>query len=116
MAGLIEIKTDWKNLPTTRQGLAQVHDYWKSRCGQAACPSRQSIQPRDLSKLIRYVFLVDAEPDGDFRFRLAGGNFTDATGIAMANRRMGEVFPALFCAEVRDAWRYAATQVSPVMG
>jgi hypothetical protein len=117
MARLIEIKTDWKVPPTASQHLTQIHSYWSSRdAGGWHCPSRQHINPRDLSGVLRYLFLVDAKPDGDFCFRLAGSHFTDATGMAMSGQRISEVFPALFCEEAREAWRYAAGEVSPVLG
>ncbi len=46
--------------------------YWsRIRCGRAL-PDQTDIDPKVLKRLLPFVFLLDARPDGSFVHRLAG--------------------------------------------
>ena len=85
--------------------LHELHDYWNSRIGNHPMPSRADIDPLDIPTLLPHIFLVDIlENPRDFRFRLAGTNFREFAGTEVTGRRIGEVFPPAFNAEVHHHW------------
>ena len=67
--------------------LRQVYAYWASKIVGGRLPSRASIDPVEIPRLLPYVFLVDVEPEPQrFRFRLIGTQICvwagrDATGM-----------------------------------
>jgi hypothetical protein len=115
MRPLIELETGWTLPPADSNELIGIHRYWAEIKGRKARPSRQDIRPKELSPYLPYVFLVDAAGD-DFRFRLAGSHFTQATGQPMAGSPIAQIFPDLFCEEVRDAWGQCARYSTTVFG
>jgi hypothetical protein len=115
MERLIDIETDWAEPPTGNDRLNELHRYWKQNRGSRAHPSRSDIRPADIRRILRYVFLIDVGVD-DFRFRLAGSHFAENTELRMTGSAIAEIFPDLFCREVREAWSHCATQAAPVLG
>lgn len=69
-----------------------------------------------MKHLLPYVFMVDVLRSLDFRFRLAGTHFFDATGSDPTGKLISEVFPDDYCDEVRFHWREAVEQMRPKMG
>jgi len=71
---------------SSKPALAFLQDYWNSKRGLHAVPSRADIHPAELKAHIRAIVLVDALPDfTDFRYRMIGSDVTehmlgDATG------------------------------------
>jgi hypothetical protein len=71
---------------SSKPALAFLKDYWDSRRGARAMPSRADINPADMKAHIRAIVLVDVLPGfTDFRYRMIGSNVTehmlgDATG------------------------------------
>ena len=67
--------------------LRQVYTYWASKVVDGRLPSRASISPADIPRLLPYVFLIDVERNPRrFRFRLVGTQICiwagrDATGL-----------------------------------
>lgn len=67
--------------------LRQVYGYWASKVVGGRMPSRASIDPVDIPRLLPFVFLIDVERDPQrFRFRLIGTQICawagrDATGL-----------------------------------
>ena len=67
--------------------LRQVYSYWASKIVGGRLPSRASIDPVEIPRLLPYVFLVDVEREPQrFRFRLVGTQICawggrDATGL-----------------------------------
>ena len=108
MTGLIDLKTNWVSPPSAASCITNLHGYWKRQKGSKPCPSKGDIRPKDLISYLPHVFLVDVMPEGDFRFRLAGSRFCDVTHRRMAGESIEEVFPEMFCAEVRHAWQQAS--------
>ena len=51
----------------------QLYDYWCNKHNQQRLPTRQQINPSEISKLLPNLSLIDIEPDPwKFRYRLAG--------------------------------------------
>src|ERR1700761_8142429 len=115
MGRLINIETDWSEPPTRNDRLSELHRYWKQSRGFRARPARRNIRPGDIRHVLRHIFLIDVDAN-DFRFRLVGTHFTENTGLRMTGSVISEIFPHLFCREVREAWGYCAGQGVPVLG
>lgn len=110
--------TDWDagHLADTR--LSEIYQYWRSRCRDRPMPSRADIDPAQLPRrLLPFLLLVDVlEGPRDFRFRLAGTHFRDCVGIEPTGRRIAEVFPQGFCAELRYHWDSCIERRAPKIG
>ncbi len=67
----------------------QLFDYWIS-CGlDGAMPSREAFSPAAIPRLLPFISLIDVEPEGEFRVRLAGTRLRDVfdreiTGMTVA--------------------------------
>ena len=110
-----KIDAQWSLGALHDQRLRQLAAYWEGlRCGRAA-PSREDVDPAQMAPLLPYVFMADVLPL-DFRFRLAGTHFFDATGSDPTGKPIAEVFPADYRDEVRLHWREAVEQVRPKVG
>src|ERR1700744_6598151 len=105
---LIDLKTTWVSQPSTASCITSLHGYWLRQKGSKSCPSKSDIRPKELISCLPQVFLVDVLQQRDFRFRLAGSHFCELTHRRMAGELIEEIFPEMFCAEVRDAWQQAA--------
>ena len=50
----------------------QVFDYWNARRGARIAPERGDIEPGPIRRALGDTFILGADADGTFRFRLAG--------------------------------------------
>jgi len=116
MDRLINIEADWTTPPTCSYRLNERHRYWRESRGKRPRPSRGDIRPAEMVPILRNLFLVDVGAKGDFRFRLAGSQFTENTGLPMAGSSIASIFPELFCLEVREAWSHCAEQSATILG
>jgi len=60
--------------------LLSLHAYWRSKCGDAAMPTREEIHPRDFRMNLSRIFSLDVVAGQGFRFRLAGTAIVDLFG------------------------------------
>lgn len=61
--------------------LADLHAYWRRRCGKQPFPARADIDPVDIPALLEYLVLMDVLRDPlDFRYRLVGGHIVKHSG------------------------------------
>ncbi len=73
--------------------LTFLHDYWNTKRGARAMPSRSDIAPSELRQHLNWVFLADVLPEmTDFRYRLVGGLVEEYFGTSGANSTLREVF------------------------
>lgn len=81
--------------------LRQVYGYWASKIVGGRLPSRASIDPVEIPRLLPYVFLIDVERDPQrFRIRLAGTQVCtwagrDATGMYTDDPAYGPQAPEI---------------------
>jgi hypothetical protein len=81
--------------------LRQVYAYWASKIVGGRLPSRASIDPVEIPRLLPFVFLVDVERDPQrFRFRLVGTQICvwagrDATGMYTDDPAYGSQGPEI---------------------
>lgn len=71
--------------------LAGLYDYWASRRGAAAAPSRGDIDPLEMQTWLGNLLLIDCLPADDFRYRLYGTQFVREFGKEMTGRSISEL-------------------------
>jgi hypothetical protein len=97
--------------------LRQLHAYWAGLCDGRRMPSREDVDPLEVPALLPFIFLIDVLDDPqDFRFRLAGTHFREFAGEEVTGKRIGEIFPPEFCAEVRMQWAGVVAEKAPKSG
>ncbi len=78
----------------------EAYEYWRSKVpGAGILPGRQHIDPLDIPRILPWIMLIEAHPNGDtlrFRFRLVGtGNVNlyrrDATGLWFDEAYEGDI-------------------------
>lgn len=72
--------------------LVGLYDYWLSKRGGRAMPSRADIEPTELRGLLPHVFLIDVlEPGKTYRYRLVGTAVEEAVGVSLTGKLLSEV-------------------------
>lgn len=73
--------------------LQQLYLYWQEKRGSRQMPSRDDIDPVDLTFCLGYLCLVDVEEGSPlrFRFRVDGSNCVGISGIEMTGRYVDEI-------------------------
>ena len=57
--------------------LRRFYEYWNAKRGSRAMPARRDIDPVEFPWALGDISLIDAEPDGEFRWRLDGTNLAE---------------------------------------
>ena len=111
------ISVEWGDFHFRESVLREILDYWHKRRGARPMPARSDIEVTELPSLLPYIFIIDVlENPRDFRFRLAGTHFREAVGEEVTGKRLAEVFPPEFGAEVRQIWGSVVDDQRPVRG
>ena len=82
--------------------LAELFAYWSSRRPVQGLPSRADLDPAEIPRLLKHMFLVDVLPEPlDFRYRLIGTDLAriagrDVTGCSLAEAVPKRVYPRYF--------------------
>jgi hypothetical protein len=63
-------------------------------------PRLRDLDPLAFAPSMRHAWIIDAEDDGGFRFRLSGEALIEWYGVNLKGKRYDEVFPAVTLAEV----------------
>ena len=74
----------------------ELFHYWRSIFPDSGLPGRQHFDPTDIPHLLRMLFLVDIDRNGEkfrFRYRLLGTDITSRAGRDMTGRWMEDCFP-----------------------
>ncbi|MCF6328538.1 MAG: PAS domain-containing protein [Henriciella sp.] len=83
-----------------------IISYWRSKRFGSQLPNRESIDPGVLRSHLAAISIVEIEPAGDVRFRLAGSEVRAVFGQEMRGRRLQE-----FTGPVADMWSLGLTAV-----
>lgn len=84
----------------------ELFDYWTTKRGTRAAPSRTDIEPADIRGLLPNIFICDLAKDGQLNFRLAGTALCALHGRELK----GSSFSSLWLANgVRNAGRTGAS-------
>ena len=66
-----------QHLPT----ISDLHEYWRSKCGDRRMPRRSDICPTEIPALLPMLFLVDLEHDPfRVRYRVVGTSAVEMSG------------------------------------
>ena len=72
--------------------LKQLLAYWQNKKGARIAPSRDDIDPAEITPLLPYVGLADVERDPlRFRYRLVGTKVTTGYGLELTGQFLDEV-------------------------
>ena len=88
--------------------LPHLFAYWLSLRGGRDFPSRQDIDPEGMAPILRHIMLVEALPDGDWLYRVAGSHIVEGVGTEISRRRLRELGDALAADRLKrqfDAFR-----------
>lgn len=80
------------NLPDRR-----LHDllaYWERLRPADGLPRLSDIDPVAMGDSVGYVMLLEAVPEGDFRYRLYGSRIAERSGFDMTGKRTSEILPS----------------------
>lgn len=79
------------DLPDRR--LRELLGYWRRLRPADGLPGLADVDPVAMGDAVGYVMLLEALPDGDFRYRLFGSRIAERAGFDMTGRRTSEVLP-----------------------
>jgi hypothetical protein len=79
------------DLPEPR--LVTLLGYWSGLRGSGGFPPLDAVDPTRLGDALGYAMLLEALPDGDFRYRLYGSRIAERAGFDMTGKRTSE-FPS----------------------
>lgn len=85
---------------------AEIIAYWRSKCRNGGLPHRGDIDPGVLRSHLAAISIVEIEPDGGVRFRIAGSEVRAVFGQEMRGRRLDE-----FQTPAADMWALGLTAV-----
>lgn len=72
--------------------LQPIVAYWEHKRGSRPMPLRTDIDPLELKQHLRTVFLIDALPGDEFRFRLLGSEIIERYGRNSTGKTVGETY------------------------
>jgi hypothetical protein len=81
----------------------ELFDAWTRLAGADRLPCRRDLEPQAFMRLLPRIALLDVEPDGAFRFRLAGTGLRQIYGRDPTGARLDDVAAP----QTRDYWRRA---------
>lgn len=90
--------------------LQRLYDYWTLKCGIRKMPSRDDIDPLDITYIFGNVTLVDVI-EGEaprFRIRLLGTNLAQRAGYELTGKILDELPATEFRTLVEQRWNEVA--------
>ena len=72
--------------------VCQLLGYWESLGGGQNIPERSSLDLRQLTAILPWMFILEMGGDGSLRYRLAGSSLEESVGRGMAGRTYCEIF------------------------
>jgi hypothetical protein len=72
--------------------LCQFLSYWHSLGGGRIVPERKRLELRQLTAILRWMFILELSDEGTLKFRLAGSAIEDALGCGITDRDYSDVF------------------------
>lgn len=82
--------------------LRQLYDYWQGLPKSGIAPTRQSVQPRELTFMLGWISIARVIDKGaDYRFSLIGTEFAAAINSDMTGHLMSELPDSAFLERTR---------------
>ncbi|MEQ8585707.1 MAG: PAS domain-containing protein [Thalassobaculaceae bacterium] len=85
--------------------------HWLNLRGENVMPSFSDIDPVNVPWALAYIFVVDALPDGDFVYRIAGSEIEDRYNRSLKGARVSEIMQAAGTRSILQRW--AAVRDTP---
>ncbi|MCA1406784.1 PAS domain-containing protein [Ensifer sp. IC3342] len=82
----------------------ELFRYWNTLRGERDLPRRDEIEPQAICALLPSLFILERQPSGDIRFRLAGTHVCALFGRELRGQPFGTLWPA---SEAGEAVRIA---------
>ncbi|WP_331374115.1 PAS domain-containing protein [Sinorhizobium chiapasense] len=82
----------------------ELFRYWNTLRGERDLPRRDEIEPQDICALLPSLFILERQPSGDIRFRLAGTHVCALFGRELRGQPFAALWPA---GEANEAVRIA---------
>lgn len=67
-------------------------EYWNAVRGDRPAPRRSEIEPRDIKRILPYVFILERQDQWTYRFRLAGTGLCNAYGTEFRRQNMASLW------------------------
>ncbi|MGH6882615.1 MAG: PAS domain-containing protein [Hypericibacter sp.] len=94
--------------------LDDLFAYWNAKRGNRPAPSRRDLDPREITRLLPFLHLIDVEPEPmRFRHRLVGSELVDTLGRNVSGKYVDDVFYGRATAEILETMRALATEIRP---
>jgi hypothetical protein len=98
----------------------ELHAHWRSKSPSGRLPGRDSIEPRQVHRLLPRIFMLDVlrSPDSPhlgFRFRLAGSEHFDINQVELTGLTIEQAFTAARLEERRSAYTQVVTSRKPLL-
>lgn len=94
--------------------LADLFAYWNAKRGNRPAPSRRDLDPREITRLLPFLHLIDVEPEPmRFRHRLVGSELVDMMGRNVSGKYVSDVFYGRAADEILETMRTLATEIRP---
>jgi hypothetical protein len=77
------------DLPDPR--LRELLSYWRGLPRTGDLPALDAVDPIAMGPAVGYAMLLQALPDGDFRYRLYGSRIAERAGFDMTGKRTSEI-------------------------
>lgn len=86
---------DWIDLDDLHSDpLIEGANWWRTTRGKRRFPAREDLKPRQISKLLSYMSLLEVIDDGaDFEHRIVGDVMVQAFNVPLQHRRFSEIVP-----------------------
>ena len=91
MQNIVEGSLEGGSHPFQDARLFTLLRYWHDRRREGMFPSRQSIDPLELTSMLSGIWLTDFEPEHEtFRYRLAGEDVNNALGTTVRGKLLSD--------------------------
>ncbi|MFX4220352.1 MAG: PAS domain-containing protein [Thalassobaculum sp.] len=79
-------------------------DYWMSKRGDRLLPAFADIDPIDIPWALSHTYVVEARPDGDFVYRLAGEAVSQRYNRSLKGTRISDLFTERSSQRILERW------------
>ena len=90
--------------------------YWQSKARDGVVPDRSAIDPSEIRGLLPDIAIVERQPDGAFRFRLAGTRIAQRCGVDPTGKVFNTEGPCQGLVELAALLHQCASEAGAVDG
>ena len=94
--------------------LEQLLEYWRGVCRGRTTPERSDLDPLSIPRLLANIFIMDAEPDGVYRFSLVGESMNERYGGQLKGCAINDLLSGTVLAETLEEHSLCMENKTPV--